>query len=347
MFRSRISGLGIALPQQREELGAVGHPGLPDVSRLTGIERVRVSAEGEDSRTLAQGAARRALAASGRSPESIDLVIYAGITRFTQGLRRFRLEPSLAETLASELGARHALCLDLTNACAGAMTAIHMADLLIGSGDAERVLVVTGEYLRHVGRNAAPHVDRWDHPELASLTLGDAGAAVCLEAPEAGDAAGGGFIAGSFETLPEHADLCVAGPAPRRAGGTMRTDAATIHIEAIRRAPVVMERSLDEAGLPYAAIDLVIPHQTSIRAIRAGRRHFAEHFGEDAAAWGVSLSEYGNTATCTHFIALAEAIAAGTCQPNRHIMFLVFASGLVVGSLIYRVPKRIPCTGAI
>jgi 3-oxoacyl-[acyl-carrier-protein] synthase-3 len=332
LFGSRIAALGLAAPtgSWRPESGAF------DASRLTGISQRRVCGAGEDSLTLARRAAFRCIDAAGVRGKQLDAVLFAGITRFTNGLASFQLEPALAQTLASDLGCPDALCFDLTNACAGVMTALSMGDLLIGSGDAQRVLVVSGEYLSHVGRNAAARVDRWNHPELASLTLGDAGGALLLTKADSP-----GFLAASFATFPEHASLCTAGPARNAPGGVMHTDAAAIHLHAIREAPAIIACALQRAGLRYAEIDCVIPHQTSLRAIRAGRRHFAEHFGEDAKHWAVDLAGNGNTGTCTHLVSLGEAVLRGTAAAGDLLMFLVFASGLVVGSLIYRVTDRI------
>lgn len=333
MFGSRIAALGLAAPNASWRPG----PEAVDISRLTGISERRVCGTGEDSLSLARRAAHNCLEAADVSGDQLDAVLFAGITRFTAGLASFQLEPALAQTLATELGCPHALCLDLTNACAGVMTALQMADLLIGSGDARRVLVVSGEYLSHVGRNAAERVDRWNHPELASLSLGDAGAALLLVAGRAP-----GILASRFATFPQHAGLCTAGPDAEAPGGTMQTDAAAIHLHAIREAPGVIEDALREARLRYAEIDWAIPHQTSSRAIRAGRRHFADHFGADAKNWAVALTGNGNTGTCTHLLALSEAAAQGAAAVGNTLMFLVFASGLAVGCLIYRVTERIP-----
>lgn len=332
MFGSRIAALGLASPTGSWRPASDAF----DASRLTGISERRVCGAGEDSLTLARRAAHRCLDAAGVRGSQLDVLLFAGITRFTDGLASFQLEPALAQTLAADLGCSGALCLDVTNACAGVMTALHMGDLLIGSGDAQRVLVVSGEYLSHVGRNAAGRVDRWNHPELASLTLGDAGGALLLTKANTP-----GFLAASFATFPEHASLCTAGPARDAPGGVMQTDAAAIHLHAIREAPAVMQCALQRAGLGYAGIDCVIPHQTSLRAIRAGRRHFAEHFGEDAKGWAVSLAGNGNTGTCTHLLSLGEAALRGAVAVGDSVMFLVFASGLVVGSLVYRVTDPI------
>ena len=47
-------------------------------------------------------------------------------------------------------------------------------------------MVVSGEYISQLGQNAAQHIRNIMSSELASLTLGDAGAALLLERAPAG-----------------------------------------------------------------------------------------------------------------------------------------------------------------
>jgi hypothetical protein len=68
---------------------------------------------------------------------------------------------------------------------------------------------VSGEYTSQLGTNAARHVRSIMSRELASLTLGDAGAALLLERAPAGSA---GISACGFTTVAEHSRLCLAYP---------------------------------------------------------------------------------------------------------------------------------------
>ena len=66
------------------------------------------------------------------------------------------------------------------------LTGVTVANNWIRQGTIERALVVSGEYISQLGQNAARHIRNIMSKELASLTLGDAGAALLLERAPAG-----------------------------------------------------------------------------------------------------------------------------------------------------------------
>ena len=78
--------------------------------------------------------------------------------------------------------------------------------------------------------------------QLASLTLGDAGAAAIVERAPQG--APGIEVAG-FTTLSEHSRLCLAFPATIGPGTTMHTQAREIHRVATEEAVAMLREVLD------------------------------------------------------------------------------------------------------
>ena len=98
---------------------------------------------------------------------------------------------------------------DLSNACAGMLTGVTVANNWIRQGTIERALVVSGEYISQLGHNAARHIRNIMSKELASLTLGDAGAALLLERAPAGSE---GIKFAGFTTVADYSRLCLAYP---------------------------------------------------------------------------------------------------------------------------------------
>jgi 3-oxoacyl-[acyl-carrier-protein] synthase III len=70
--------------------------------------------------------------------------------------------------------------------------------------------VVSGEYISNLSWNAAKQIRSLFSKQLASLTLGDAGAAVIVERAPGGS----GIDVIGFTTLAEHSRLCLAFRAP-------------------------------------------------------------------------------------------------------------------------------------
>ena len=155
-----------------------------ELERLTGVRERHIVGEGEDSYTLALGAARDALAHADCAAEDLDMLIVSSITRHVGGLR-MQLEPPLSVSLKEALGARRAMSFDISNACAGMMTGVFILNDLIRQGRIRRGMVVSGEYISQLGAMPRVRSARSMSDQLASLTLGDAGAAAILErAPE-------------------------------------------------------------------------------------------------------------------------------------------------------------------
>ena len=334
-FASRFAGIGAQLPERRlttDELMAstLYRTGI-ELERLTGVRERRVVGAGEDSYTLALAAARDALAHADCAGQDLDMLIVSSISRHVGGLR-IQLEPPVSVQLKRALGADRAMSFDLSNACAGMMTGVFLLNDLVRRGRIRRGMVVSGEYISELGRNAAREVRDVMSDQLASLTLGDAGAAAIVErAPEG---ASGIEVAG-FTTLSRYSRLCVAFPATIGPGTTMHTRAREIHAAGTEEAVPKLREVLNAAGLSIDDVDYLIPHQTSARAIRKAAAEFSVRLGGTPKHVVVTVDELGNTASTTHFVALWKYLSEGRFRADDRILLLSLASGLEVGIVIF------------
>jgi 3-oxoacyl-[acyl-carrier-protein] synthase-3 len=331
---ARFESVGVKLPPRvltsRELMASTRHHTSIDLERLTGIRERHVCSEGEDSLTLAVDAARDCLARSRHEATDIEMIVCASITRYVGGLS-YRFEPPLSMAIKQAIGAPGALSFDLTNACAGMMTGVFLLNDFIRRGVIRCGMVVSGEYISGLGVNAARDIRSIFSRQLASLTLGDAGAAVIVErAPEGKP----GIALAGFTTISEHSRLCLGAPAPHTPGARMLTKARTIHKVAIEDTPPLLDEVLAETGLRLSDIDWMIPHQTSARAIRAGGRELAERFGGGPKHMVVTVDEYGNTASTTHFLALRRCLDEGRIRRGEKVMLVSLASGLEIGIVL-------------
>jgi len=334
---TRIESIGVHLPPSRlgsEELvPAHLRTGVP-LRRASGIAERRVCRGAEDSLWLATEAARDCLARSRHEPWEIDLIVYCGITKFTAGLGRYQLEPAMAVLVRDDLGAVAARAFDVSNACAGMLTGLAVADVLIRAGTAERALIVSGEYTTHLAENARARVTDLRHPELASLTVGDAGAAAIVEADRGARPAVRRI---ELSTLAEHSELCMARPREDGPGGVMWTRTQEIHRRAIEAGPTLVARALAAAGLEFRDVDCVVPHQTTLGAMRTGYEVLARGLGPGGGWMVENLKRLGNTASTTHFLALHTALTEGRLDRGNRVLLLASASGLVLGVVLLEI----------
>lgn len=333
---ARVAGAGRCLPTAHlstsELMASTRHRTGIDLERLTGIRERRVSDGEDDSYSLAVAAALDCLAHSELAPGDLDVLINCSITKFRDDMVQC-LEPTMSIALAQAIGAAGAMTFDVSNACAGMLTGVFILNNWIRQGIIRRGMVVSGEYISPLGRNAAAHIRNIMSRELASLTLGDAGAALLLE--RASDGAPGISTIG-FTTIAEHSRLCLAYPAKHEPGARMFTRSQPLQKAAIKDTVPLLQEILDSSGLTITDIDHVIPHQTSARAIRKGMKHVTDALGgEPRHSAVVTVDHYGNTASTTHTVALIEEMEAGRIHAGDRIALVALASGLVIGVVLF------------
>ncbi len=340
----RIESVGVKVPAERlttrDLMSKTSHRTHIQLERLTGIHERHVVGPGEDSFTLATGAARDCLAHSQLRASDIDMLISTSITR-SKGRASQSFEPPLSLHIKQAIGATQAVNFDLSNACAGMLTGVFVLQDLVAHGAIKCGMVVSGEYISHLSWNAARQIRSLFSPQLASLTLGDAGAAVMVEqAPQ-----GSGIDVIGFTTLAEHSRLCLAFPSSVGPGAQMYTQSRRLQRVAIEdMAPLVAE-TIGEAGIQLGDIDYLIPHQTSARAIRAGTQEFIRRLGASPKHVVVNLEEYGNTSSTTLFVALHKYLEERRIRKGDRVMLLALASGVEIGMAIFTIDSLVDSYG--
>ncbi len=294
------------------------------VESLTGVRERRHASPGQNASDMAVPAARQALERAGRTPEDVDLLIFAACSRDLT-------EPATANIVQTKLGASNAHVLDVANACNSFLNALDVADAQIATGRARCALVCTGELLSSV-----INWDLKDKADLdtgfAALTLGDGGGAWVLE-PAADD--GRGLLESEFYTDGRHWELCVV-----RSGGSMSprhrdpdtyflSSPAPLNALAIEHLPRVIERVLDKTGWTLDEVDLIAPHQVST-AINAEICRITNFPLERVST---TVDRYGNCAAASVPIAFGEALDAGRIGPGSRVMLVGGAAGFSAAAI--------------
>ncbi len=326
----RIESLGIHLPEKilaTEALMAScrNRPGC-DFERITGIRERRV-ADGEYAADLAIGSARRALAMSRYRAEDLDAVICTSISKHNRP-GEFDLEPAAAVVIRRAIGAKRALVFDVVNACAGMLNGIYVLQGLIRSGAIRCGMVVSGEQNMPLAETAAREIRHRLDPQMASLTLGDCGAAVIVEASP--DPAVG-FHQLDLVTGAKHDHFCFSRPSSRGPGGVLVTNPRGLQRKGAEHFPAYLKSALDATGWTVSDLHHVIPHQVSVRAIRQGIKTVERFLGCVLPDYFLSCVDiYGNTTTTSHFLALHEFILRGAIRSGENLLMVSGASGIVI-----------------
>ena len=333
---SRLGAVAVHLPEStrstdeterrlRDENPDV-RPATGLIRRMTGVERVHVRDDGQQASDLAVAAARAAMA---QRPGPIDLVIFASAT---QDL----IEPATAHIVSAKLGL-DAPVMDVKNACNSVLNGIQVADALIRSGAARRVLVASGEEPSHGVRWKLR--DREDYARgFPGYTMSDGGAAVIVEAIEGDDPhADRGILASRFHAVSKH---WTVGTLP--SGGTMHPhDGEYSYFDmdggALQRAfmdlgPQPVFDFLDDTGLRWDDIGFVGIHQVSLPYLPP----IMARLGVPEDRTVVTVVDHGNLASVSLPLQLIRAQERGLVGPGDLALLIGLAGGISLGLMAVR-----------
>jgi 3-oxoacyl-[acyl-carrier-protein] synthase-3 len=310
---AEITGWGTALPPAvltNDDMSRIVETSDEWIATRTGIKERRISHV--DVSELGRVAGLRAIAAAGLEPAQIDMVINATCTPE-------HLLPATAGLIQDKIGATGAGAMDLNANCSGFVYAHTVADSLVKTGAASRVLVLGAEKFSYI-------LDWTDRSTC--VLFGDGAGAIVVEPSDEPV----GLMAselGNDGSAAEH--LCL--PGRGTAGQVAALDPLTAGVrmngpEIFRRAVTMMgeasQRVVRAAGWRLEDVDLLIPHQANQRILDATARRL----GLDNAKVFSNLHAYGNTSAATIPIALAEALEQRRVTPGANLVFVAFGGGL-------------------
>jgi 3-oxoacyl-[acyl-carrier-protein] synthase-3 len=287
----------------------------------TGIRERRIAAPEQTTSDLAAEAARAAMLNAGVSPEEIDMIIVATVTPDM-------FFPSTACFVQTKIGAKNAVCFDVSAACSGFLFALETARQFIASGTRKTVLVIGAEKLSTI-------VD-WSDRNTCVLFGDGAGAAILRHRPGAR-----GMLhthMGSDGRLSEI--LYIPGGACRtpvtaenaeQRLNTIKMNGKETYKQAVTAMLDAGNRVLEAGGIRAEELACIIPHQANARIIEA----IADRMRIPLDRFLINLDRFGNTSAAAVAIALDEANRTGRMKEGDYILLVVFGGGLTwAGSLI-------------
>jgi 3-oxoacyl-[acyl-carrier-protein] synthase-3 len=291
------------------------------ITTRTGIKQRRLVSSHEAASDLAINAAKEALKDAGIKPQGLDLIIVATITPDMQF-------PSTACFVQAALGAKNAVCFDISAACAGFVYAIVVAQQFIARGTYKNALVVGTEVLSSI--------TDWEDRSTCVLFGDGAGAAVLSEVKS------GGILSTYLGGDGSLADLLMLPGGGSRNPATHKTIDKRLHYlkmegnEVFKSAVKIMtdaaQIALKQAGLKCSDIDLVIPHQANVRIIMA----MAKRLGLSSDRVYLNIEKYGNMSSASTAVALCEAVRIGRIKKGDIILLDAFGAGLVWGACLIK-----------
>jgi len=324
MRRVGIVGVGEYLPKKvltNADLEKMVQTSDEWITTRTGIKQRRLAAKDEASSDLAIKAGRRALEDARLNPKDLELIIVATITPDMHF-------PSTACFVQANLGAKKAVCFDVSAACAGFVYALTIAQQFISRGVYKNALIIGAEVLSTI--------TDWEDRNTCVLFGDGAGAAVVAEVKS------GGVLSTYLGSDGTKADLLMIPGGGSRNPSTHETINKRLHYlkmqgnEVFKIAVKIMteaaREALKQADLECSDVDLVIPHQANIRIIMA----MAKKLDLPPERIYLNIEKYGNVSSASTAIALCEAVKTGRIKKGDIVLLDAFGSGLVWGACVIK-----------
>lgn len=278
-----------------------------------GIVSRRIAAPDETVADMAVQAGGKALAASGLSPDDVNLVIVATCTPEVQ-------IPNTAAQVARRLGIVAPGAYDLNAACAGFCYALANAADAVRTGTASNVLVIGAEKL-------SQWID-WTDRSTCIIFADGAGAAVVGPLTEDVTEPGVGPVHwGSDGGLADKIFIKDRNSFIFQEGQTVFRWATSA------LAPIALQ-ACEKAGVEPGELAAFIPHQANLRIVEA----IARRLGAPQAIVAQDIVNAGNTSSASIPLALSRMIERGEVASGSKALLLGFGAGMCYAAQVITVP---------
>lgn len=283
----------------------------------TGIHTRHIAAEYESAVSMAEKAARAALAAAELTPADIGMIIIATTTPE-------KMFPSTACLLQQRLNIAGCAAFDLNStACAGFVYGLSIADQYIRTGAVKYALVIGSEVMTRV-------VDWTDR--TTCVLFGDGAGAVVL-----GPSKTPGILSTHLHADGAHKDVLslqvsVGKPIDVEQALYIQMSGSQLFKLAVNILGKLFDETLAANSLTPDAVDWLIPHQANLRIIQA----MAKKLNLPLERVAITLQDQGNTSSASIPLALDKTIRDGRIQRGEMLLLEGFGGGLAWGSALIK-----------
>ncbi len=304
------------------------------IDEKTGISERHIAAQDECASDLAVEAASKLFAAGACQPAEIDYILFC-----TQSPDY--ILPTTACAIQDRLGVpKSAGAIDYNLGCSGFVVGLGLAKGLIETGQASKVLLLTGEtYSKYMNRR----------DKSVRTIFGDAGAATLLTALEpAASPYIGPFVYGTDGSGAGNLIVCTGGMRePRTAGSAVEREEESGNVRSrdnlfmngteifsftLQNIPKCVKDLLALAGIGMEEVDLFVFHQANQYMLE----HLRKQLRVPLDKFLISIRSCGNTVSCSIPIALKNAQQAGRIKSGDSAMLVGFGVGYSWASTLIR-----------
>jgi 3-oxoacyl-[acyl-carrier-protein] synthase-3 len=322
VMRSVVTGVGGYLPDEvvtNADLAKFVDTDDAWITERTGIKKRHRAAPEQGASDLAVEAAKKALAAAGRTAEDIDLIIVATTTPDLTF-------PSVASMVQRKLGCPVGIAFDVQAVCSGFVYALSVADGFVARNLSKCALVIGAETMTRL----------MDWTDRGTCVLfGDGAGAVVLE-PGQGDGStrDRGLLGFALRCDGTKQDLLYVDGGVSTTGtvGHLRMQGNQVFRHAVVNISEAIVAAAANANIAIADVDWFIPHQANQRILQG----VAHRVGISEDKVVSTVADHANTSAASIPLAMAAAVEDGRIKPGQLLLLEAMGGGLTWGACVVR-----------
>ncbi len=288
------------------------------ISTRTGIKERRFAHEDQKTSDLAYQASIDALDTANLKADDLDMIIVATTTPDN-------IFPSVASKLQSLLKIEQNIpCFDIQAVCSGFIYGLSVADSMIKTGLASRILLVGAETISRI-------LDFKDR--TTCVLFGDGAGAIILEASHESprDKKTSGVISTHIHAQGKHYDILkVQDNAEKLAA--IHMNGAEVYKIAVSALSHVASEALAANDMSKSDIDWLVPHQANKRIIDS----MAKKLNLSSDNVVVTIDKHANTSAASIPLALNDAVKSNRIQKGQMILLEAVGGGMTWGAALIR-----------
>ena len=316
MIYAKIAGTGSYLPEKilsNADLEKIVDTTDEWIVQRVGVRRRHlVGNSGDTTASMAEAAARDAIASAKIEANDIDLIIVATASPDC-------LFPSIACMIQEKLGiSNECAAFDVNAGCSGFIYIMNIADQYIRAGAAKNILIVGVDTLSTV-------VDWTDRSTC--ILFGDGAGAAILSASDQP-----GILATHIHADGRYASLLCAENAlfSGKAKNYIQMQGNAVFKVAVTKLGEIVDQTLAKANVDKHEIDWLIPHQANTRIIQA----MAKRLDLSMDKVILTIEEHGNTSAASIPLALDFAAKNKKIKRGQKLLLEAFGAGFAWGSAL-------------
>ena len=322
MLRSVVTGVGGYLPDRivtNADLATRVDTSDEWIRERTGIQERREAAPDQAVSDLATEAARRALAAAGRTPADVDLIVVATTTPDLTF-------PAVATIVQRKLGCPIGIAFDVQAVCSGFVYALSVVDGFTARGRSKCALVIGAETMTRL----------MDWTDRGTCVLfGDGAGAVVVEPGEGeGGPSDRGLLGFALMADGTKQDLLYVdgGVSTNRQTGYLRMQGNQVFRHAVVNISDAVRAAALDAGVTVPEVDWFIPHQANQRILQG----VAKRLGIEEAKVISTVAQHANTSAASIPLAMDQGVRDGRIKPGQLLLMEAMGGGLTWGACVVR-----------